>query len=177
MQNISEFSVHIITRPSSVRFFMQLPVFNKKDLYEVIADGPIEEPEKAIDEKVVRPLMTKDHITALWNFHSKFYAGVFSTHAEVLHTSFNLFQYEERELEDISVSVVPRRFFFERFLQPFGIRELVSPPDSRLEELTRNVEVLAITKNDSAFKSEIKEYDGRIWQLILRGEQITYSLR
>ena len=166
MKHTSPFRFRIITRPKSYGLFKRLPIFRGKEIWEIIVEHAKEDFYEPIVEQIIKPIWAKDAIIRYQKFHGKFFAGIFSDHAEVIHSSFNLFKYEEKQLENAAVKVYSRDFFFYKFLRPFGIEKLVAPPDTALEMIDKVGCVICSEKNGS-FASKYDSYQTRSWQVIL----------
>ena len=166
MEHTSPFKFRIITRPQSYRLFKRLPIFREKKIEEILMEHAEEDFNKTIEKRIIRPIWAEDAIIRYKKFHAKFFAGILSDHAEVIHSSFNLFKYEEKQLENASVKFYPRDLFFYRFLRPFGIEKLVAPPDATLEKINKVGCVICSEKNGS-FTSKYDSYRTRSWQVIL----------
>ena len=166
MEHTSPFKFRIITRPQSYGLFKRLPIFRKQKIEEIIVGHPEEDFFETIEKRVIRPIWAEDAIIRYQKFHAKFFTGIFSDHAEVIHSSFNLFKYEEKQLENVAVEVYSRDLFFYKFLRPFGIEKLTAPPDTALEKVDKVGCVICSEKNGS-FASKYDSYKTRSWQIVL----------
>ena len=149
----------------------RLPVFHGQGFDRAIQE-PTDDFGQALEEHVIRPLWVHDDVIRFKKFHAKFYAGIFSTHVEVMHTSYNLFEKEDGQLENVSMNIYHPQYFFRQFITPFGVDKLVSPPDSALEK-QKKIGVLHLKKKGDSFEGERLEYTDRIWDLICQVEVAT----
>ena len=169
-KNLSPFKYFIITRKKSKKLLKELLIFLlEKD------PGILNEPEfldalfdlDKFSETIMSPIWAEDHILTPANFHAKFYAGVFKDHVEILHSSYNPFYHENRQLETIKFSYLLKDEFLTRFLVPFDIKEISVPPDARLE-LSNEVGCGVIYKSKDDWEARSWMYQERMWDIITR---------
>ena len=137
-------------------------MFQKLDADAALALA-FEKGVKGFEEQVFGPIFVQSTITKYQKFHAKFFAGIFSDHVEALLSSYNLFEKEDSQLEQVSFRIYSRESFARRFLSPFGIQKLSSPPDILLE-MRGQVEVVSFFENSG--ESVHYEYRNRIWEVI-----------
>lgn len=172
MKQLSPYKYYIITRPPSFGLRKRkLPLFKalkekdeKKarfDLAKLVLVDP-----KKFEENFIAPALTFDQVIRRKKFHAKYYAGIFSDHVEIIQTSFNLFEGEEHQLENVSFHLYPPNFFFSRFIQPFKIEELRAPPDTVLEKQEKIGCAICYEGEDGDFDVKFWHYKTRPWEII-----------
>jgi hypothetical protein len=144
-----------------------LPVFrrggNELEWMEHVLALDSVDVHKTFEERVISPFLTESTVLKYQKFHSKFYAGILSDRVETVLSSYNLFQKEDTQLEQICLRTYPPPFFVNQFLAPFGMREIHSPQDRTLE-LKNEVEVVLYSVKTG--KSKRATYTNRIWGLV-----------
>jgi len=113
------------------------------------------------------PIWAEDHIITIKYFHAKFYAGIFQDHVEVIHSSYNPLYWENRQLENAAISILPKNEFVHRFVFPFKIDELKVPSDAFLEQ-TEEVSCGLIFEHQNEIQSRWWRYKFRLWEILLR---------
>jgi len=166
MSRIFPFKFRIITRPQSHKLFKRLPIFSGMKPEEILIKHAEDDFYDTIEKQILRPILAEDAIIRYQKFHAKFFAGIFSNHVEVIHSSFNLFEYEEKQLENVAVNIYPRDFFLYKFLLPFGIEKLSVPQDTVLEKVDK-VGCIICSEENGSFTSKYDSYQTRSWQVIL----------
>jgi len=171
-QQSSAYNTHVITRPQSAGLIKRLPIFKKdlddSGLMELVFDVSADDPTRKFEEQVLSPLITGTvelRLHKFQKFHAKFFAGILSDRVEVLLSSYNLFLKEDTQLEQICVHTYTRETFANRFLLPFGIEQISSIPDAKLE-LRDIVEVAVYSDRRTELRHE--KYVGKIWEVITR---------
>lgn len=169
-ENLMPYKYFIITRPQSKEFIKRLLPFklmsgktdyNDPDFLETLFDV------EKFSQRIMSPLWAEDNIITIPFFHAKFYAGVFQDHVEVVHSSYNPYYHENRQLENAVVSLLPKNNFIQRFVLPFDLDELTVPPDSSLEQ-SPEVSVGLIFEHQNEVDSRRWGYKNRLWEILLR---------
>ena len=131
VSNIYPFKVTIITRPQSHRLLRRLPIFNAgtaTQVGNVLVNSNKDDVYEAVEHEILRPLLLDLSVLRYQKFHAKFFAGLFPDRVEVIHSSYNLFSCENRQLENLSVRVYTHQDFFASFMHPFGIESYALRP-------------------------------------------------
>ena len=172
MKQLYPYKFYIITRPPSFGFRKRLPIF--KILKEKDEEKARDELAKLVfvdpnefEEKVISPLWADDHVIRRKKFHAKYYAGWFSDHVEMIHSSFNLFEREELQLENVAFQIYSPAFFYSKFIKAFGIDELRVPADTTLEQTDR-VGCAVCCEKEGEFDVRFWDYKQRSWEIINR---------
>lgn len=168
VKNVSFLKIKVITRPQSYGLLKRLPIFKAKTAEEMLRLLIRSEEEnffEAVEKEILRPITIEDSTFRYRKFHAKFFAGILTDRVETLHSSFNLFKYEEKQLENLSLKIYPRKFFFAHFIHPFRITELDVPPDKVLE-MTDRVGCVVCCEKNGEFSSKYDSYEMRSWQVV-----------
>lgn len=171
MKQLVPYFSYIITRPPSFGYRKKLPLFQKvlkekdkekreNEFVKIIATEP-EEFEKTF----IGPMLAEQNVIRRKKFHAKYYAGVFSDHAEIIHSSFNIYKKEEHQLENVAFEVCPVETFFQNYIKPFNIDKLQFLPDTRLEQ-TDTVGCAFCLEQEDEFEIKFLDYKIRAWGLI-----------
>lgn len=172
MKQLYSFKFYIITRPPSFGFRKRLPIFkilkekNEKKAIEELAKLALTDLNE-FEEKVISPLWANENVIRRKKFHAKYYAGLFSDHVEMIHSSFNLFELEERQLENVAFEIYPPAIFYSRFIKPFNLEELRVPADAALEQ-TERVGCAVCYEKEGEFDVRSWRYKRRSWEIINR---------
>jgi len=169
-QNLMPFKYYIITRPQSKEFLKRLLIFKLKSDIEISKDPAFLETLFDVDkfsQRIMSPIWAEDHIITIDYFHAKFYAGIFQDHAEIIHSSYNPYYWENRQLENAAFTILPKNEFAYRFVFPFSVDEIKVPPDSVLEQTT-DVGCGLIFEYKNEIQSRLWKYQNRLWEILLR---------
>lgn len=169
-ENLMPYKFFIITRPQSKEFIKRLLPFkmlsgeidfDDSEILEIIFDLD------KFSQKIISPVWAEDNIKTVPYFHAKFYAGIFQDHVEIIHSSYNPYYHENRQLENAVISILPKNDFIQRFVLPFNLDELRVPSDSILEQSTE-VGVGLIFEHRNELDSRRWRYKNRLWEILLR---------
>lgn len=172
MKQLYPYKFYIITRPPSFGFRKRLPIFkvfkekNKEKAREEFIKLAFTDLDE-FEEKVISPLWADEHVIRRKKFHAKYYAGLFPDHVEMIHSSFNLFEREEQQLENVAFEIYPPAFFYSKFIKPFSIDELRVPADAMLEQTDR-VGCAVCYEKKGEFDVRFWNYKQRSWEIINR---------
>lgn len=172
MKQLFPYKFYIITRPPSFGFRKRLPIHkvlkekNEEKARWELAKLALTDLDE-FEEKIISPLWADEHVIRRKKFHAKYYAGIFSDHVEMIHSSFNLFEREEQQLENVAFRLYSPNSFFSMFVKPFRIEKLTVPPDAALE-LSDKVGCAICYEKNGKFDVRFWHYKERPWEIINR---------
>jgi hypothetical protein len=165
IQNVDPWRITVVTRKRSAGRLKKEPIFKGK-FNELFEESLSEEDHlKAYEDTISKPIMLEKQVRVYKDFHAKFFAGLFQTHAEVFITSFNLFAGQDRKLESVAVSVLTREEFARRYLAPFRMLSYRGVPDSSTE-LTDKVGIAASYPLAGDRVCNLKDYTNVKWGVV-----------
>ncbi len=168
LKKIHPFKIFIITRPQSFRLLKRLPIFEAKDgndLMNLWAKSEEEDITAAFEQEIMNPWAAEESTYRFQKFHAKFFAGILPDRVEVLHTSYNLFKCQDRQLENLALRTYPRDHFMFEMIRPFKIKALNLVPDTSLE-LVDEVGCVICKQKDGEFTSTFHSYKNSPWEVI-----------
>jgi hypothetical protein len=167
IKKIHPFRIFIITRPQSFRLLKTLPIFEAKDgndLMKLWTNSKEEDIYTAFEQEIMNPWAAEESTYRFQKFHAKFFAGVLPDRVEVIHTSYNLFKCQDRQLENLVVRTYPRDHFMFEIIRPFKLTTLKLVPETTLE-LTDEVGCVVCQNVEGEYNSTFHSYKNSPWEV------------
>ena len=134
MKKVQPWRTTIVTRDTSAAQFKKLAYFKQEPMDLFLKTVGEDDHLQAFEDQIMKPSFLATSMIKHKKFHAKVYAGVFPGKVEVVSTSYNLFEGEDNQLENVCVSVYSNEYFLKKFIAPFKITKVRHVKDTFLEQ-------------------------------------------